>query len=257
MGDAMAGLSSAAMLDAWEVGAQVAPIARGSVLLAVSGQAQQSWSQRPPVGGQGDHGYSVGRADALLLTLRGATFGPTLAAVTDCPRCREALEFDTTVADLLLSPRDGSLEDTLWSGADTVVRYRLPTHADLQAVADLPDEQTAAAALFAACVLSAEAEGRPVRADELPPEVVEAVSADMGVHDPQAELTLAFSCPACSHTWVASFDIGDYLWNEVAAQARTLLAEIHVLAGAYGWCEGDILSLSPARRRAYLELVRG
>ena len=33
------------------------------------------------------------------------------------------------------------------------------------------------------------------------------------------------------------------------------LAEVHALAAAYGWTEAEVLALSAARRRAYLELV--
>jgi hypothetical protein len=34
-----------------------------------------------------------------------------------------------------------------------------------------------------------------------------------------------------------------------------LLAEVHVLAGAYGWSEDAILALSPSRRQHYIALV--
>jgi hypothetical protein len=51
------------------------------------------------------------------------------------------------------------------------------------------------------------------------------------------------------------FDIGAFLWEEIAAQARRLLREVHTLARAYGWREADILVMSAARRQAYLEMV--
>jgi hypothetical protein len=34
-----------------------------------------------------------------------------------------------------------------------------------------------------------------------------------------------------------------------------LFDDIHLLAQAYGWSEGEILALSPARRSAYLARV--
>jgi len=37
---------------------------------------------------------------------------------------------------------------------------------------------------------------------------------------------------------------------------RRLLVEVHALASAYGWSEQEILSLSDARRRLYLEMVQ-
>ena len=62
---------------------------------------------------------------------------------------------------------------------------------------------------------------------------------------------------ACGAVWDALFDAGEFLWNEVAACAQRLLRQIHLLARAYGWRESEILSLSPVRREAYLELVLG
>jgi hypothetical protein len=35
-----------------------------------------------------------------------------------------------------------------------------------------------------------------------------------------------------------------------------VLREVHILASAYGWREDDILAMSPARRRIYLEMLR-
>ena len=41
------------------------------------------------------------------------------------------------------------------------------------------------------------------------------------------------------------------------AWAVRLLGEVHELASAYGWREHDVLALSPWRRQAYLQMVRG
>jgi hypothetical protein len=51
------------------------------------------------------------------------------------------------------------------------------------------------------------------------------------------------------------FDIVSFLWTEIAAEAKRLLREVHILASAYGWREADIFSLSPLRRQFYLEAV--
>ena len=45
------------------------------------------------------------------------------------------------------------------------------------------------------------------------------------------------------------------LLREVAAAARRLMADIHELASAYGWSEAAIVSMSTARRAAYLEML--
>ncbi len=60
--------------------------------------------------------------------------------------------------------------------------------------------------------------------------------------------------PAATAGWSA-FDVGALLWEELVAQARGLLAEVHVLARAYGWSEAEVLELSRSRRAAYLAMV--
>jgi hypothetical protein len=73
--------------------------------------------------------------------------------------------------------------------------------------------------------------------------------------DPQADVQIQLLCPACSSTWEQDFDISSFLWAEIDTWARRLLADVHVLARAYGWDEDQILALSPLRRHAYLEMV--
>jgi hypothetical protein len=73
--------------------------------------------------------------------------------------------------------------------------------------------------------------------------------------DPQSDMQIALTCPACSQQWSAPFDIVSYLWIEINAWAVRLLHDIHRLATAYGWREADILALSPMRRQFYLELI--
>ena len=79
----------------------------------------------------------------------------------------------------------------------------------------------------------------------------------MASADPMAEIHLVLDCPCCQHKWEAPFDIVAFLWREISAAARRLLREVHTIASAYGWTETEILALSPARRRIYLEIVNG
>ncbi|HXI74354.1 MAG TPA: hypothetical protein VNG94_02120, partial [Pyrinomonadaceae bacterium] len=87
--------------------------------------------------------------------------------------------------------------------------------------------------------------------------VTDAVAKRMAEADPQADLRLDLSCPACGHRWQALFDIDSFFWSEINAWAQRVLTEVHALASAYGWRERDILDLSPRRRQFYLGLVSG
>jgi hypothetical protein len=46
-----------------------------------------------------------------------------------------------------------------------------------------------------------------------------------------------------------------FFWMEVESWAYRILRQVHALASAYGWSEGDILAMSPWRRQFYLEMV--
>jgi hypothetical protein len=90
----------------------------------------------------------------------------------------------------------------------------------------------------------------------LPAQVAAAIADCMGQADPQTDVQLDLTCPACGHDWRAPFDIVSYLWSEINAWAGRLLGEVHTLAFTYGWDEADILAMSSARRRRYLEMIQ-
>ena len=96
-------------------------------------------------------------------------------------------------------------------------------------------------------------QGEAVSAAELPEEVVEALGARMEELDPLAWLSLAIDCARCGHQWLVLFDVAALLWAEIAGTAERLLHEVRSLALAYGWSEAEILAMSSARRRFYLQ----
>jgi len=136
------------------------------------------------------------------------------------------------------------------------VRFRLPNSHDLAAVNGFSDPTAARVVLLERCLVARKA-GRPVPVSTLPTGVIEAVEARMSELDPQGDTTLELRCTACGHEWRAALDIGRFFWQELAAEARRLLREVHLLASAYGWRETEILALTPARRNAYLAQVMG
>ena len=54
-----------------------------------------------------------------------------------------------------------------------------------------------------------------------------------------------------------NFDVAAFLWASVERWALLTLRDVHQLALAYGWGEGDVLALSPLRRQLYLEMAYG
>jgi hypothetical protein len=239
-------LSAGATLHAWERGAGQHPLDRALTLL----QAAEPGATRGELAA-----LPVGERDARLLRLRAATLGPSLAAFTACPACGERLEtaFDTTplLAD---APADAPLEAR---GGGVRMRFRLPDSRDLAAAAGSGSVEAARRALAGRCVLEAfRDDGAAVAPPELPDAALGALSEAMGRAAPAADVTLALSCAECGHAWEAALDVGPVFWAEVAARARVLLREVHSLAAAYHWSEAEVLAMSPARRRAYLQMVQ-
>ena len=251
-------LSAAGILDVWEQGSGQAPAERALTLLAAA-CPDRTYAELAAL--------PLGARDALLLTARERLFGAELASFARCPACAEALEFTARIADL----RAGLPDDEAPSAAAQVFRstlhpvgpdgpaaqviYRLPTTDDLLATSDIVDPASLRRALAERCILEAAWGGAAVAPGELPDDVLAALAAEMGAHDPQAEVLFDLTCPACGANWQTVFDIATYFWAELAAEAKRLLREVDALARAYGWREADILALGRGRRQAYLELV--
>lgn len=250
----MRGLSASELLAVWERGLSEAPSRRALALLsAASGEDVDALA-----------GLPIGQRDHELLTLRARTFGGRFSGVARCPACGERVEATFAASDLI-SPTDDfvarlhdasnapvgdCVEQDGWS-----VRFRAPTTADLEAVADLGDPKKARDRLLRRCVLEVRLDGVATRRRRLPQAVAEALDQAMGRADPQANIRLSLSCPSCASPWEEDFDITDFFWSEVDAWAPRLLREVHVLAAAHGWSEREILAMTPQRRQIYMELV--
>jgi hypothetical protein len=228
----MNALADDAVLGLWERGAAVGPVERTLLLLgaALPERSREHCAEIP-----------IGACDAEILKLRRATFGGRLSGRANCPCCREEHEFDLEVGELLAGvPTETEivLEDGL--------RFRLPNSRDLAAIAHHNDVEAATRDLLRRCCFDASA------APERPPPLLEAVEARIATLQGAADIELRFDCIACGESWTDRLDVVGYVWEEIAERARHLLDEVHGLAAHYGWSEREILSMSGARRDAYL-----
>ncbi len=198
----------------------------------------------------------LGRRDALLLQLRVRLFGGEICAVANCPRCAAAVEATFRCDDLLLNSPEGgaSTLEHVSPGDGLRVQFRLPDSNDLLALERCGDGEEARQLLLERCVLSASHAGGALDARRLPPPLQSEIAQAMAQADPQADLQLALRCPGCGGEWQPVFDIARFLWQELQAWSLRMLRDVDTLARAYHWAEQDILSLSPRRRQAYLEL---
>lgn len=227
-----AALAPQRMLELWEQGAGISPIERA---LLLAGTCVDDPASLP-----------IGARDAVLLDLRRATFGDRIDARTTCLSCGEELEF-TLSASTLLPLGYASVEDAtgIVEHDGRAVHFRVPTSTDILAV--VAEGDAAADALFVRCM--------GPHGDDADDGLRDAVSRAIAAADPLADVSIALRCPSCGESADVPFDIGALFWAELDAWARRTLAEVDVLARAYGWTERDVLALGPRRRAAYLELA--
>lgn len=205
---------------------------------------------------------SIGQRDACLLTLREWMFGAKIEGVVACPKCREHLELMFDIAEI----RASNESESAAVGATHLLQidgyevcFRPPNSTDLEAIAACPNADAARDRLLARCALEIR-HGKKKKtaeksANQLPLKVINALVERMAQIDPQANVQLSLTCPACRHGWSAAFDIASFLWSEINDWAERVLREVHLIASAYSWREADILEMSAERRSCYLEMI--
>jgi hypothetical protein len=238
-------LSAESRIEVWESTAGAHPIDQAIAILraALPGWGAEELAHLP-----------LGERDTLLLAIRQATIGDRLDTVYSCPSCSETLELEVSCSTLLSGCNPASEP---WEVVIAGYRLQLRPLDSVDAAAAAASDTAAAAAavLLERAVVTADHGGNVVAAADLPASVVDGVSESLAEHDPAAEFLLACVCPACGHSWAELLDVAPFIAAELTASGRRVLSDIDVIARAYGWSEGEILSLGEARRRTYAELA--
>jgi len=246
----MFALSTADILTIWERGQGQRPLERSlSILVGCC-----------PCLTEGDLALlPIAQRDALLLCLREKTFGYEPKAFAVCPQCRENLELTLNVRGLMDRFRDISGEIPPVPLEMKVGKFRFqirsPDSRDIAEAIRTGTQDAAQASLIERCINEAARDGSPIAVSEIPEEVISELAEHMAEAYSQREIILNIQCSSCNHSWHLTFDIGSFFYAEIAAVAKRLLEEAHKLASSYGWSEKEILAMSPARRRFYLEKV--
>jgi len=241
-------MDGADLLRLWESGAGRTPLARAVLLAALATGDPAPWDLPLP------------RRDRAILDLRRRLFGDRLPVACACPACGARLE---TALDLAAIDDTGGWNPQAEATVPVVTddgkpggvrRLRLPTSADLFAALAGPGPAEAARARLAARLAAPEGEGADP--EGAPPPDPEACALALAEADPLIDPEIGFACPDCGADGRAPLDLPALVWAEVDNAARHLMHDIHDLARVYHWGEAAILALSPARRTAYLGMVR-
>lgn len=248
----MQALTAPALLQAWERALGTAPPGRARVLL------QHAWPEVDPAVWDD---MPIGTRDAWLLRLHEALFDAEIDTLAACPTCGETLQTLLPPAGLIPrsadpAPGAGAVQPVLTLHTDGYeLAYRLPCYRDLAEIAHAPPD-LGASQLLARCVVAVRHSNGPADAADLPVAVIESLQQAMADADPGADLSIGLHCPACGHDFERRLDVDHHVWDELDDWAEQTLIDVHLLAGAYGWSEAEILALSGARRAHYITLVQ-
>lgn len=198
---------------------------------------------------------SVTDLDAALLRVRQLVVGDLIRSTARCPlescaapidvsfRIGEYLEHQlpSPPPDIIEADRPGWFRLAEPNDVSTTL-FRLPTCADLVAIATQPDGERE---LRRRC-----AEPADISDDEL-----SRVEEAMEALAPSLFMDLDGECPKCGGAVGIPFDPQRYVLHELRRRALSIYEEVDLLASQYHWSEHEILAMTQVSRSRYAELV--
>jgi hypothetical protein len=226
------------LLDIWDRGSDLHPVDRGLLALHAAFPATSCDTLA---------GWPLGVRNRALAELFGSWFGPALEAWAACDACGEQLEFEMDTRVLIAQDAAPAAAEPAVAATVGSHSFRLPSSRDVALAAREPTAELAAASLLRICWMGSGA--APAFSDR----EIEEAGEQLALADPLAEVRVRLDCPGCGREWEDTLDLALFVWAEVESRAKRLLLDVHQLARAYGWAEGEILALSERRRRFYLD----
>jgi hypothetical protein len=215
---------------------------------------------------------TIGDRIALLLYLRGLTYGNNLQCVITCPKCKEIMSLNISIPDIIsssfLTAPKAEYEINV---EEFVLKIRPLNGADLESIIfsnykdrnynndnDNNNKSTnnKAEQLIRSCIISSNpqiSDGSSIT--KLGQDFFAIIGSKLEEIDPLAEIFYNLSCPCCHDSFRASFNAEDFVLRDIQLRKSQLEREVHWLAFNYHWNEETILSLPVTRRRLYVELI--
>lgn len=181
--------------------------------------------------------------DALLAALHRKYWGDRIVSSLCCSGCDEFFDLTFSLSGLQRHLTENHYEWSL-SGNALVLHggnnVTIPVSAQEQAVSNLA---RADALVELAKSIGINAEGIEQAAEQL-----EKIA-------PIIDLELDASCPECATLHKAAFDIQTFVLQRLINERELLLAEIHLIASAYGWSLTEILALPRDTRKSMARMI--
>lgn len=239
-------LSPDDILNIWEHGMSRHPIDRALTIILHS---------YPDITFEDITKFSIIKRDMYLLDIYEKNFGSLLRCFSTCPSCKENLEFEIALEDILSKQNEIEENHINFTVNDIKIKLRLPNSLDLASVALYKNASISRNELIKRCITEVRNEKKAFSQAEITQEIIDDVSEYMDGYEHNGEIDFDLKCNTCGHKWQITFDILTFLWKEISLHAKRLLYEIHVLASVYGWHEKDLLAMSAVRRRYYLKMA--
>jgi hypothetical protein len=237
---------------------------------------------------------TVGDRSVLMLHMRRLNFGDLLQCVITCPKCKENMSTDLSIAKILEREDDATAADTDASAVqsdddhhhhqhrysanpsmthtehdilnmdDFVLKIRPITGLDEEALLKfkIDDEDKnidSKSNYYSAQELLVRScivsSSMPLPNDRFTENFIASVSSKLAEIDPMADLILDLQCPSCQYFFQTPFSIDDFVFQDISARLQQFEQEVHWLAFNYHWTEDTILSLPIKRRKKYIELI--
>lgn len=200
--------------------------------------------------------WAVRDRTAALLRVARATFGDTLVREVPCvdPGCRQAIELALPIAPLV-AVDEGETRFTWRSADDRTLLVRLPTGDDQRAWQRAGEDPEVERRIASSLVVAVDGAPRP--ADwQLPPAWLAPLADELSRRDPLTDFRVDVACPWCGAPNAHALDLERVVLDNLAAEQRRAVRDVHELARHYHWDEADILAMPPSRRAAYLARIR-
>ncbi|HEY0044652.1 MAG TPA: hypothetical protein VGB62_08895 [Allosphingosinicella sp.] len=239
-------LAAADIISVWELGSSRPDWSKALIALGAA---------MPEVAPGALAQMTIGERNAHLLSLRRDVIGPLMHAMVRCPVCREPLEFEQSIDELLDGYAPPSEREFAFVSDEYSVRYRLLDSQDLAQAADFGSEAHTREVLAERALIAVSRGDVAIPASDLPQDIGEALSREMADRDPLAHIAIPLACIECEHVWPATLQILPYLWQELERKAKHVLEDVVAIARAYGWSEAEILGMGSERRQYYLDSI--
>ena len=162
----------------------------------------------------------------------------------ECCRCGARFDFHLDYADLPVQEGGEGFPRAQVDMEGRQLWFRLPTGADQEILASLPEEETRPW-LLRQLAGEPEALGTPGQ------DLMAAVEAALEAVSPGIVVRVQAACPECGSANEVELDP----YRVFSRTSDGLLQEVHQIAVHYHWSEADILDLPRARRQRYLQLI--